>query len=312
MKIVRTGDWVIDAGANIGAFSIPLAKRVGKSGRLDAFEPSRRLFELLTANVALNDVGRQANVHQSALGDGVTRTARIPDYRVDKPGNFGGVSLVDRSYDQTQTYGVRVETVDDIVREVRDEWELRHGSKPQWPLCPQFLKLDVEGMEQHILRGGARILANCRPVIYSENNCRRDSPPLLQLLHKNDYKVAWELTRYFPGTRSFFPADESIFPEAMHAVNVIAFPREVITLPPPCASESRAQCTAQPRKSEKDAATTATKFSSTMASLFASRVRIRPGSYYIADYAAELAEKYDVPQEMIRQMQGDSDSACVR
>ena len=39
LQIVRPGDIVLDVGANIGAFTVPLAKRVGMSGRIYAFEP---------------------------------------------------------------------------------------------------------------------------------------------------------------------------------------------------------------------------------------------------------------------------------
>ena len=53
---VQKGDIVIDGGANIGAFTIPLAKKVGKSGVVYAFEAQRVLSQLLSANVALNEV----------------------------------------------------------------------------------------------------------------------------------------------------------------------------------------------------------------------------------------------------------------
>ena len=55
LAIVRPGDRVIDAGANIGSFSIPLAKAVGHSGRVDSFEPQRRLSQILAANAAQNE-----------------------------------------------------------------------------------------------------------------------------------------------------------------------------------------------------------------------------------------------------------------
>lgn len=66
-KVVREGDVVIDVGANIGAFSIPLAKFVGQKGAVVAFEPQRQLFQLLSANVALNELNN-AFVYQKAVG----------------------------------------------------------------------------------------------------------------------------------------------------------------------------------------------------------------------------------------------------
>ena len=44
---------VVDVGANIGAFSVPLANRVPR-GRLIAIEPQRVVSQLLSANIQLN------------------------------------------------------------------------------------------------------------------------------------------------------------------------------------------------------------------------------------------------------------------
>merc|ERR1719454_949167 len=52
--ILRPGDVVIDAGANLGSYTIPFAERVGRKGKVLAFEPFRWLHQITTANVALN------------------------------------------------------------------------------------------------------------------------------------------------------------------------------------------------------------------------------------------------------------------
>jgi FkbM family methyltransferase len=51
---LRPGDRVIDIGANIGAFSVVAGKKVGPSGRVDAYEPDPETFERLQENVRLN------------------------------------------------------------------------------------------------------------------------------------------------------------------------------------------------------------------------------------------------------------------
>ncbi len=53
-EAVHEGDTVIDVGANIGFFSLFAARLVGKTGRVYAFEPEPRNFQLLTKNIALN------------------------------------------------------------------------------------------------------------------------------------------------------------------------------------------------------------------------------------------------------------------
>lgn len=48
---LREGDWAIDVGANVGHYTCEMARCVGASGRVLAFEPIPTSFALLTANV---------------------------------------------------------------------------------------------------------------------------------------------------------------------------------------------------------------------------------------------------------------------
>ena len=54
LRLIKPGDIVIDAGANIGALSVPMAQRVGPDGWVLAAEPQRLVHQALCANVALN------------------------------------------------------------------------------------------------------------------------------------------------------------------------------------------------------------------------------------------------------------------
>jgi len=54
VKAVRPGDVVIDAGANIGYYTVLASKLVGPTGRVYAFEPDPTAFEILQRNVRLN------------------------------------------------------------------------------------------------------------------------------------------------------------------------------------------------------------------------------------------------------------------
>lgn len=49
-RVLRPGDWAIDGGANCGMFTIPMARTVGPTGRVLAFEPGENNIELLKAN----------------------------------------------------------------------------------------------------------------------------------------------------------------------------------------------------------------------------------------------------------------------
>ncbi len=56
LSFVRPGDWVIDIGAHVGTFSVPLAWAVGSTGHVFAFEPAPENFALLCENIGGNGV----------------------------------------------------------------------------------------------------------------------------------------------------------------------------------------------------------------------------------------------------------------
>src|SRR5690242_1152800 len=54
-RVIKPGDTVVDGGANIGYFSLLMAKLVGEAGRVYAFEPGQNNLDKLRRNVALNE-----------------------------------------------------------------------------------------------------------------------------------------------------------------------------------------------------------------------------------------------------------------
>ena len=65
---VKEGDIVLDIGANIGSHTLPLALKVGDSGKVYAFEPTRFAFQKLEANVGLNPcLTSRINLYQVML-----------------------------------------------------------------------------------------------------------------------------------------------------------------------------------------------------------------------------------------------------
>jgi len=55
-QVLRPGEIVVEVGSNVGAHTVPLAKAVGPTGRVFAFEPQRVLFQTICANLALNSI----------------------------------------------------------------------------------------------------------------------------------------------------------------------------------------------------------------------------------------------------------------
>lgn len=133
MGKVRPGDVVADVGAFIGLYTVALANRVGVEGRVYAFEPDPVSFGRLCRHMTLNGlddrvrtfpwaVGAESTLLGFASGRGLESTV-IPD----------ALPAVDR---------VKSVHLDSIFA----------GKQLD------ILKVDVEGYEQHVLRGACELM----------------------------------------------------------------------------------------------------------------------------------------------------------
>jgi len=200
-SVLRPGDVAIEAGANIGAHTVAMAKALEGTGRVIAFEPQRLVFQLLCANLALNEL---YNVEARSVGLGkAPGRVRLPVALPGQEFNFGGVALA--GHDSGEA--VPIETVDAMnLRSCR------------------LIKADVEGMEQEVLQGAEATIRRCRPILYLENDRRDHSPALLRMVMGWGYRVWWDVPPlYNPNNVAGDP--ENIFP-AVHSLNIFCIPEE--------------------------------------------------------------------------------------
>ena len=201
-QIIRPGATVVDAGANIGAHTVFFARSVGPSGLVLAFEPQRLIFQMLCANLALNEL---ENVHalHLALGEASGR-ANIPVLGYATQENFGGVGLTGEALGEE----VEMLPLDRIDFERLD-----------------FMKIDVEGLETSVIKGARTTIARHRPLIYAENDRREHSPELIELLGSLNYQLYWHLPPLF-SPANFYGNQENAF-KGLVSGNVLAVPREL-------------------------------------------------------------------------------------
>ncbi|WP_188092610.1 FkbM family methyltransferase [Azospirillum sp. B21] len=198
-SVLRPGDVAVEVGANIGAQTLPLARMVGPSGSVVAFEPQEMLFNLLSANLALNGV---TNVRSRRMAVGSEAgSIRVPVLDPHRSNNFGALGL--GGWDRGEA--VSLVTLDSL----------------NLPSC-RLLKADVEGMEAEVLRGASGLIARHRPVLYVENDRRDRSPALIGLIRSMGYRVWWHTARLFrPDNFAGNPND--VF-DGIGAVNLLALP----------------------------------------------------------------------------------------
>lgn len=166
LPLIKEGDVVVDAGANIGDTAIPFAERVGPAGTIYAFEPLLEAFECLRLNAQKYP---QVIVDNVGLGDvhaGLTMKVT---------GNVGA-SFIE--------YG-GIENMKSVFIPL-DSLEL--------PVC-DFLKIDVEGYETHVLTGAENTIERCRPIMLIEVNegalRRQNANPLDVFCWLYNHKYRW-------------------------------------------------------------------------------------------------------------------------
>jgi FkbM family methyltransferase len=167
--VVQPGQTVLDVGANIGAHSVALARLVTATGKMLAFEPQRDLFYALCGNVAQNNL-RQVRCYLAAVGE-MAGTIAVPELDGDAEANYGGVGLAD-GLGSLPTEPVTLMRIDDL----------------QLPAC-HFIKVDVEGMEERVLRGAAQTIGRFHPLLYVEDDRPDRSEDLRACLFELGYEL---------------------------------------------------------------------------------------------------------------------------
>ncbi|CAD7923672.1 unnamed protein product [Amoebophrya sp. A120] len=160
---------VVDAGANIGGFTLPFAKRVGRNGMVFAFEPFRVLFQHLTANVALNGL-LNVQTFQHGLGKEYERV-KLPMPNLNKLSNPAKSSVA--ATDNLMMIETEKEYEEEIEIKPLDDYFRR------FPNRVYLIKIDVEKMEVPLLEGARAILQYHRPLLFVEDSEEtRAGPPL--------------------------------------------------------------------------------------------------------------------------------------
>jgi FkbM family methyltransferase len=144
-KNVRDGMTVLDIGANIGFHTLILAKLVGKTGKVFAFEPSQRLFDILHKNIKHNQFSNITAI-KSAVSNQNGKTKLF----INEHSNCNN-KLFDNGSDKYEE--VDLLTIDTYLK---GETKI------------DFIKIDIEGAEALAFQGMMETIKKWKPIIYSE------------------------------------------------------------------------------------------------------------------------------------------------
>lgn len=143
VRICRPGDFVIDGGANIGFYTVMLAKLVGPTGTVAAYEPAPANVNALVANITVNNLDNVGYCFRPLW----SKVEKIPlSVFADN-----GVATLGRFNDAVEI----IETESAVLDENLE--------------APRLIKLDIEGAELGALMGARRLLSK-HPFVIAEMN----------------------------------------------------------------------------------------------------------------------------------------------
>ncbi len=173
-QTLRPGDTAIDVGAHKGAFTFWMARRVGATGQVIAFEPNPRLAGVL-ARLAAWDRRRVVDVRAVALSDHEgTALLHFPG------DHLGSASLVVCDDVLQPPVPVSLVRLDDHLRRFPPKSRIR------------LIKCDVEAHECAVLSGATATLCHHRPRLLVECGDPLQSPdrlyPVIDLMTSLGYR----------------------------------------------------------------------------------------------------------------------------
>jgi FkbM family methyltransferase len=202
-KLVRSGDFAVDVGANIGWYTVLLGELVGLRGRVLAVEPEPVNATILRKNVERRGLSSFVSVAQVALGsasgEATLRLAKANkgDHRVDLSANGEG---------ESDSLKIAVVTLDDLLSD--------------WPRV-DFVKMDVQGFEPYAFAGMQEILARSPSAAmlieywpYGIQAVGRDPLSFLKEIRSAGFQI-WKITNDERILEVLAATDDGVFTEAL-------------------------------------------------------------------------------------------------
>ena len=147
---IRSGDWVVDVGANIGHYTCRFSELAGAAGRVIAFEPVPATFSILAANARHFAHDNVTLVNAAASSSVAVQGMTIPDFSTGL-----------RNYYEAQlTDSPRTPAATSVLTLPVDALSL--------PGPVSLVKIDAEGHEAQVLDGMRNLLRTRHPVLIVE------------------------------------------------------------------------------------------------------------------------------------------------
>lgn len=169
-ELVGTGATIVDIGANIGNHTL-FFSLIMEAKRVIPFEPNPLAYEVLLAHVIANNVQDRVDIRN--LGKGLSDVPADGFGMEERERNLGAASMVEGT----------------------GQISLVRGDQALGDTVPDFIKVDVEGMEIGVLRGLGDIPARTKCLMYIEVD-NENAVAFAQWRDEMGLKTLHEIKRY--------------------------------------------------------------------------------------------------------------------
>jgi len=177
------GRTVYDIGGYKGIFTLFFARAVGDQGKVVTFEPNPDSCSQILENVRLNNFGDKVIVQMIAIGASQTKDILLVSSKSSGLGSLNK-DIKSRLYKEQGITAIEVE-VDTLDQQIK---------KYSFP-TPQFVKIDVEGLELDVLIGMNSTITNYHPDLFieihgiDEESKIENARSVIQFVSKKDYSI---------------------------------------------------------------------------------------------------------------------------
>ncbi|MBU1662188.1 MAG: FkbM family methyltransferase [Chloroflexi bacterium] len=145
-KHLQLGCVAFDIGANIGYFTLLMSKIVGDTGQVHCFEPTAYAFKRLQKNIALNPTLPSNNIILNNKGLSSHKVSQVESFE----SRFSARIL---AHDEKEL--IEFITLDHYFHSLKLD-------------RVDFIKIDVDGYDYEVIKGGAAIFKKYKPVVLAE------------------------------------------------------------------------------------------------------------------------------------------------
>lgn len=177
LAAIGAGSIVYDIGAHAGSIALGVARLVGPSGRVVAFEADPANVESLRQNAERNHLTASLQIISAALWSHSANSIAFRRSGVRR--SHGGV--------ETDTHPPVLGTGEliEVPAITLDDFIANGGP------VPQLIKIDVEGGEHEVLGGGTRLFATHRPLLIAEVHHCDAAAQIRAWLADHEYGSHW-------------------------------------------------------------------------------------------------------------------------